>query len=338
MEPSGSGKRSLVDRLVGARPWTRRLVTIPAYCMAWLVATGLAPLWLPFGAIVGLLRRQSFVVLRLLLFLWVYLSLALVTLMGYLVSLAGDDTRRRRSVFRMSAWYGDSLFRWCMRLFALSVVVATDEPYLSGPLLVLVRHASIVDAALPAALLSKGRRLELRYILRKELMIEPCLDIAGHAGRHCFLDREGAAAGELEKVDAIARDLGEQAVVIYPEGTRFSEAKRVAAIEALGRTRPVLAPIAVRMTHVLPPKLTGVLRLLNAAPQADCLILAHRGLEGFAKPADFLDGEIVGRQLEIRMWRVRRESIPLADDQARWLFDEWRKVDGFVAARRPAGK
>lgn len=203
-------------------------------------------------------------------------------------------------------------------------------------MLVLVRHATIVDTALPAALLSK-RGLEVRYVLRKELVMEPCLDVAGHAGPHCFIDRDGPPRREIEKIRRVAQYLGRQAVAIYPEGTRFSESKRDVAIRSLERTRPEFAAIAASMTHVLPPKAAGVLQLLEAAPAADCLIVAHRGLEGFVSPRDFLDGSVVGQQLEIRIWRVRRESVPPADQQPRWLFDLWREVGDFVAGPRSEG-
>jgi 1-acyl-sn-glycerol-3-phosphate acyltransferase len=287
MTPSSAGKRSPVARLVESTPLRRRLVTIPSYGLAWVVTTGLAPLWLPLAALAGLLRRRSFVILRLLLFLWMYLSLALITLCAYLVITIywGDAARREDAISRASRWYGNALFAWCVRLLSLSVVVEGDGHNLRGPLLVLVRHASIIDAALPAALMSKRKELDARYVLRKELMMDPCLDIAGHAGSHCFVDRDGPRRRELDKIGRVAEHLGEQAVVIYPEGTRFSEPKRDEAIRSLERTQPELATIAASMTHVLPPKVAGVLQLLEAAPGADCLIIAHRGVPP-QNPAD----------------------------------------------------
>lgn len=330
MTRSAARKLGPVARLVEATPLRRRLVTIPVYGLAWLATTGLAPLWLPVATLVGVWRRQSFMILRLLLFLWVYLSLALVTLAAYLALYLGDRERRDERLFSVSGSYGNALFSWCVRLLSLSVAVEGDKSSLRGPLLVLVRHASIVDAALPAWLLSTNG-LRLRYILRKELMMEPCLDIAGHAGPHCFLDRDGDAHQELSRIREVAQHLGSHAVVIYPEGTRFSVAKRDKAIQSLERDRPELATIAASMTHVLPPKVGGVLQLLKTAPGADCVIVAHRGLEGFASPRHFFRGSAVGRRIEVRIWRVRRENVPPVAEQPRWLFDLWRGVGDFVA-------
>lgn len=162
-------------------------------------------------------------------------------------------------------------------------------------------------------------------------MIEPCIDIARHGGPYCFVERNAPRRAELDKIRRIAEHLGEHAVVIYPEGTRFSASKRDAAIQAIEQTRPKLATMAASMRHVLPPRLAGVIQLLEAAPQADCLIVAHRGLEGLATPRDFFDGSAVDRTLEIRMWRIRREHIPSLEQQPGWLFDVWRQVDEFVA-------
>ena len=238
-------------------------------------------------------------------------------------------------MFRVSRWYGNALFTCCSRILSLSVVVERDERRLRGPLLFLVRHASIVDAVLPPALLSTSDDLEIRYVLRKELMLEPCLDVIGQCGVHCFVDRDAPARQELLKLRSVAHALGEEAIAIYPEGTRFSPGKRDDAIRALERARPELVPIARSMTQVLPPKVAGVLELLEAAPEADCLVLAHRGLENFAKLGDFLDGSVVGRKLEIKMWRIAKETIPPREHQPRWLFEIWQEVSDFVA--EPAG-
>lgn len=329
--PERAEKRGRVAHLIEATPLRRRLITIPGYCLAWVVTTGLAPMWLLLAVLIGMWRRQSFVILRLIVFLWLYLSLALITLSACLAIRVGDAGKRHKRTDRVSRWYGAALFSWCVRLLSLSVVVDGEERDLRGPLLVLVRHASIIDAALPAALLSKKMGLQLRYVLRKELMMEPCIDVIGHARPHCFLDRDGSPRRELCKISTVAQRLGEEAVVIYPEGTRFSEPKRDEAIRSLQRTRPELATIAASMTHVLPPKLAGVLQLLEAAPEADCFVVAHRGLEGFAAPRDFLDGSVVGRQLHVRMWRIPRDGIPRADQQPRWVFGLWREVGDFVA-------
>lgn len=319
-------------KLVGASRLERRCVTVPAYCLAWLASTALLPFLLAFAVVIGVVRRRSFVVLRLVLYQWLYLSFALAALVALFANSLRPRRRRDAGISRISTWYGSSLFSWCVRLLSLSVVVEGDEVPETGPLLVLVRHASIVDAALPAALVGT-RGLVLRYVLRKELMLEPVIDIVGHWRSHCFVDRDGPARQELARISNAGADLDTQAIVVYPEGTRFSEAKRIEAIRSLRRTRPRLADNAATMTHVLPPKLAGLRQLLKVVPEADCLVIAHRGLEGFASLRDFLDGSIVGREIHVRAWRIGNGQIPPPDQQSEWLFEVWREVDDFAAGR-----
>lgn len=321
----------------------RRLwpLTIPLYCVAWATLTALMPGWLPLSMLLGAWRGRSFVVLRLLVFLWVYLSLALVTLLRSIAVRFGDgQVGRDEALLRLGGWYGAALFTWCVRLLSMSVVIEGKEHLTEGPLVVLVRHASIVDAALPAALFARAR-IPLHYVLKTELRMEPCIDVLGSPRLHAFIDRQGTPLREQRKIATIARSLGDHAIVLYPEGTRFSEAKRVREIEQLERSRPELAAMARSMTHVLSPRLAGPLAALDAAPTADCLIVAHRGLKDLAAPRDFLRGNAVGRELRVCVRRIARQSLPPPPERPRWLFEQWKEVDDFAAGRttvRPKGK
>lgn len=69
---------------------------------------------------------------------------------------------------------------------------------------------------------------------------------------------------------------------------------------------------------------------LDAAPDADVLVVAHRGLEGLANATDLLNGSVVGAQIEVRIWRVSADEIPRGEARRRWLFDWWKRVDDFV--------
>ena len=316
-------------------------LTIPLYFVAWTALTALVPAWLPLSVLMGAWRGRSFVVLRLLVFLWVYLSLALLTLLRSIgVRFGGRRVARDEALLRLGGWYGAALFAWCVRLLSVSVVIEGKEHLTEGPFVVLVRHASIVDAALPAALLAE-KRIRLHYVLKAELRVEPCIEVLGSPRVHAFIDREGAPLRERRKIATIARSLGHHAIVLYPEGTRFSEAKRAREVELLARARPELAAIGASMTHVLPPRLVGPLAALDAAPTADCLIVAHQGLEGLATPRDFLRGDAVGRELRVRVRRIARQSLPPSPERPRWLLEQWKEVDDFAAGRssvRPKGK
>jgi 1-acyl-sn-glycerol-3-phosphate acyltransferase len=224
------------------------------------------------------------------------------------------------------------LFRWICRCLSLEVSVEGEENILPGPVLVFIRHASIIDTALPVTFLSNAKGLRLRYVFKRELLVDPCIDVAGHASPNYFIDRGGTATEELAGIRDLAVDLGEEGVLLYPEGTRFTERKKRIALKRLEKTHPELVPLAESFEHCLPPKPGGALTLLEAAPQADVLVVAHRGLEGLAEVTDLLSGSVVGKMVEVSIWRIPAEQIPKGEARRRWLFDLWKRVDDFVAA------
>ena len=303
-------------------PTRRRLLTISAYFFMWVVLSALAPLWIPIAFVVGIARRRSFVILRLLAFFWLFLATEMVGLLAagsiYLVT-RGDLERRETLFFHLSNWWGSSLFGWICRCLSLTTSVEGEERILPGPLLVFIRHASIIDTALPVT-----------YVFKRELLVDPCIDVAGHAWPNYFIDRAGQPSEELGGIRRLADNLGDQGVLLYPEGTRFTERKKRIAIKRLADAHPELVPLAESFRHSLPPKPGGALTLLDAAPDVDVLVVAHRGLEGLAEVTDLLSGSVVGKRVEIRFSRIAAEDIPEGEARRRWLFELWKRVDDFV--------
>jgi 1-acyl-sn-glycerol-3-phosphate acyltransferase len=308
-------------------------MTVSTYFLLWTLLTTLAPLWIPVAFVVGVLRRCSFVVLRLLMFFWAYLTtelLGLTAAAGIYLITPGNIERRHDLFFRLECWWGSSLFRSISRCLSLSTSIEGDEQILPGPVLVFIRHASIIDTAIPVAFISNATGLRLRYVFKRELLVDPCIDVAGHASPNYFIDRGGSAHEELAGIRSLAENLGNEGVLLYPEGTRFTERKKQIALQRLAKTHPDLVPMAESYDYCLPPKPGGALTLLDAAPQADVLIVAHRGLEGLAEVTDLLSGAIVGKEVQVRIWRIKAADIPEGDDRRRWLFDCWKRVDDFV--------
>jgi 1-acyl-sn-glycerol-3-phosphate acyltransferase len=314
----------------------RRMMTITAYFIAWVLVTVLFPVWVPTMAVVGLWRKRSFVLLRMSLFLWAYLTIELAGITAaaliYLIT-PRDRAKRHDLFFALECWWGTALFGAIARLLSLRIEVEGQDEALPGHVLVFIRHASIIDTALPVVCLSAAKGLRLRYVFKRELLVDPCTDIAGHQSPNYFIDRSGDPAEELSGIRALTDDLGQEGVLLYPEGTRFTERKKAIAIERLGRTHPELVPLAESFRHCLPPKPGGALTLLEAAPDADVLFVAHRGLEGLAEIADILSGEAVGKQVRVKIWRVKSEDIPAGEARRRWLFESWKRVDDFVSGQ-----
>jgi 1-acyl-sn-glycerol-3-phosphate acyltransferase len=311
----------------------RRSLTVSLYALFWLALTWLAPVWIVGGLIVGLIRRRSFVLLRLVAFGWFYFGLeliALVLILSVLV-LRRPGVARDDALYRLQAWWASVNLRVAARLLRLKIEVEGADVAVPGPSILLIRHASILDTLLPCAYVQRPYRFHVRYILKQELLFDPCIDIVGNALPNYFVDRTGDTREELEGVRRLVGDLGTDGVLIFPEGTRFSPKKRDRALAALERDGSAMAARAHGLTHVLPPKPGGVLTLLDALPNVDCVFVAHSGLERFAKVSSLIDGAVVGSSVRVKLWRIRANDIPRhTDERLVWLYAQWGEVDTFV--------
>jgi 1-acyl-sn-glycerol-3-phosphate acyltransferase len=181
--------------------------------------------------------------------------------------------------------------------------------------------------------------IRLRYVLKRELLVDPALDVAGNRLPNHFVDR-GPAGTEAET--AAIRSLAQgmtpaEGVMIYPEGTRYSEEKRLRYTAPLVRKGGVIAELASGLERVLPPRPGGTLALLDATT-ADVVVLAHRGLEGFARVKDIWAGGLVGSRVELKFWRVERVDVPgNRSDRVHWLFRLWNEIDDWVGEKRYVG-
>ena len=316
------------------RPVQRRLTTISLYVATWVLLTLLAPVWLVAGIAIGVVRRRSFVTLRLLLFSWFFFGIAMVALVRLAAAftfLGGNQDELQARLLRLQQWWARAVLRDASKLLELDIQIEDADVALPGPTILLMRHASILDTLLPSVYVQGPTQWRVRYILKQELLFDPCLDIVGNALPNYFVDRTGDRPHEFEGIRALVKDLGDDGVLIYPEGTRFSGEKLARARQRVRAQAPELAGAADALTHVLPPRPGGVLTLLDALPDVDCAILAHQGLEGLQKVKDVFSGSVIGSRVRGKVWRVRRSNIPATDEERiRWLYEQWSRVDAFV--------
>jgi 1-acyl-sn-glycerol-3-phosphate acyltransferase len=170
--------------------------------------------------------------------------------------------------------------------------------------------------------------VRLRYVMKRELLWDPCLDAFGHRWPTAFVRRGTGDGREVEHVAALVHGLGPgDAIVVFPEGTRFSADKQ-ARVRARLRADPEAHARALRLRHVLPAHPRGPLALLTAAPALDVVFCAHTGLEGASHLADLRNGSLLGRTVRVQLRRVRHADIPV-DAAARraWLAEEWERLD-----------
>jgi 1-acyl-sn-glycerol-3-phosphate acyltransferase len=248
------------------------------------------------------------------------------------------STRARDRHYALQRWWAHAIFDGAAGIFGFRVDVAGEDVVGHGPLLVLMRHASVADTPLPVVLLSVRHGLRMRYVLKRELLWDPCLDLVGHRIPNVFVRRgSDDGAREVAQVTKLARGLGRRdGILIYPEGTRFTPQKLVrarAAIAERGDAARVARVGALR--HVLPPRLGGALALLGAAPDADVLIVAHTGFEAVGSFNDLWNGGLVGCHVRVQLWRVPRADIPDAPDgQAAWIDAQWARIDAWLDAQQ----
>jgi 1-acyl-sn-glycerol-3-phosphate acyltransferase len=281
--------------------------------------------------------------LRTLLFMLVYLGcelLGIALAFGVWLSSRGDTFLARN--FRLQCWWATTLRRAAFAIFSMRLEVTGREHTTPGPLLMFVRHCSVADTMLPVMLVSAPHRIVLRWVMKQELLWDPCLDIVGNRLRNCFVSRTHEHQREdVAAVASLMDDLGpEDGAVIYPEGTRFSERKRQRLLDrAADRGDDALVATITSLRHVLPPRLGGALALLDNNPGADALFCAHTGLEGTATFWDLLAGGVVGRAVRISLWRVPHADIPgTSSARAVWLHEHWARIDAFVSEHVDAGK
>ena len=331
---------SLCD-LPGDRNWRRRLVTTPVPFLLAIVAVVTLPVVLPLAALVDLVVRRRWSVCRTVLLLTYFAlleALGLLILCGlWLRRLTGLDEKQYRAANRqMQRWWVRRLFDGTVRIFSMSVdIQGRQHLEASAPSVVLSRHANTLDTLLPPALSRVPKRF--RYVMKSELLVDPALDYCGHRFPNVFVRRgSDSQEREIAKVVALGHNLADgDAVVVYPEGTRFSEQKRDRLL-AKYRDDEQMRPIVESLHHTLPPLRRGTIELLASTTGSDVVFIAHRGLEEATDFSDLVTGALTGGRLDVAIWRVPADAVPRHRKGIRtFLVDHWRHIDDYVAGSPP---
>lgn len=319
----------------------RRAVTIPAVTLGFVVALTISPVAFTFVLLFDLLRqKRTLPTTRLFGFFLSYLfteTFGLLQLLTLWIVCLGRHDQLARRTWTVQRRYVAMHFFFVRTLYGLRFEVEGDELARKGPLLVFIRHSSIVDTIIPGVFLANRHLLELRYVLKKELLVDPCLDVAGHWLPNHFVSRDGTdTAKELDAVARLKAGLSAtDGVLLYPEGTRFSKTKRARTLERL-KDDGVAFQRATRLVHLLPPRPGGALALLDAAPACDVLFVGHTGLEGFSSFKEIWNGDLVNRTVRIRFWREAAATIPSTrDERLDWLQQHWERMDDWLTTTEP---
>ena len=317
----------------------RRLVSIPAHLVLGLVSLALLPAALPVTVLLDMATDRRMPRTRCVLFFCFYFNWVDIGVVA--LGLAWLGCRIAPSANRSLRWNRWIQYHWIGKvldganvIFGLEYEVSAPENLEPGPILVFARHASFADTTLPMALVTRPHGRPLRYVIKRELLWVPCFDLCGQRIPNVFVRRQSSdGTAEIEEVRELGRTTPSgEGVLIYPEGTRATPAKRARVLARMEASAdPERLAAARRLRHLLPPRLGGTLALMESMPAADIVIIEHTGFEGLATFADIWSGRIVGRTIQIRVRRIPRSGVPEDNkERIRWLLRTWQEVDDWI--------
>ncbi|WP_433476068.1 1-acyl-sn-glycerol-3-phosphate acyltransferase [Spirillospora sp. CA-142024] len=317
--------------------FVRRLVFTPLLFLLTLLVVVLFPVAYVVTSLAGRERKRA---LRLLWFtlVWGTRESAAVLECGWLWLRGRTHDEQHYDVIRR---YVAALYATAQRRLGLRVEIdgSGDGSGPGRPLIILSRHAGPGDALLLVhhLLTDYGRRP--RVVMKAQLQLDPCVDIAANRMPNVFVTPGGGATGNIGR---LARDLGPRdALLIFPEGGNFSPERRRRAIRRLTRLRRRHEAVrAAAMRNLMPPRPGGVLAALDSAPSADVVFVAHCGLDHMATPGDIWRRVPLTGVVRARWWRIAAADVPGdRDARVRWLYGQWERADAWISANRaPAPK
>ena len=301
-----------------------------------LVLTVLAPVWAAVAAVVDLVaRRRRLPTVRIVALMWWW---SLLEVVG--VAAAGGlwltgQSRNQRAHYALQRWWAARLVAAVCRATGLRIHLEGTGALGEGPAVCLGRHASMGDALVAGWLFASVAGRNPRFVMKRELLWDPCLDIVGHRLPNYFVDRSSTSPEtEVAGIRAMGDGLGAGDVaVIFPEGTRASDTKRASRLARLAETAPGRHATLAGLTHLLPPRSAGAAALLGAAPDADVVLMWHVGFDGLDSPRGIWAQLVAGDPgATVVLSAHARSGVPAGAAFVAWLDDQWVAMDAEVAA------
>ncbi len=88
------------------------------------------------------------------------------------------------------------------------------------------------------------------------------------------------------------------------------------------------------LEHLLPPRPAGTQALMEGAPDADLVLVAHEGMEAFGDLAAIRANLPLADPVRVRLWRIARKDVPDDEDAfVTWLLDRWIDMDRWIDER-----
>jgi 1-acyl-sn-glycerol-3-phosphate acyltransferase len=251
----------------------------------------------------------------------------------------GGPWRAREEGFeahgRLLRWWAASTLRVIVRLNGMRVEVeGLDEVDLGRSHILFIRHVSVLDTLLPRATFSAVTGVEVLEVWKRELLWIPSLHFVARRLPHVVVSREdGSSAEVVNQVAALAANLtGGEGLAVFPEGARFSPARRTHVLRHLeGAGRADRAEEARALRHVLPVRTGSTRALMDRRGDADVWFLGHAGFDAIFSFSDLFRGGLRGVTLRLRFWRHAGSDVPGDPDEAvAWVRARWRDLDEWL--------
>ncbi|MDH3190847.1 MAG: 1-acyl-sn-glycerol-3-phosphate acyltransferase, partial [Acidimicrobiia bacterium] len=297
--------------------WLRRLLIDPALVLLMVFAVVSLPVWLILAAFVSRYVPGNWRILRIIWFLFLYLLVdaAAIVAMFVLWLVSGFGWKLRGPLFQ-KIHYGllalmlGIVIKTAKRTFRLAIVQQGPPPTTgqqrTRPALVLSRHAGPGDSMMLMDALCNVYRREPRIVLKEFLQWDPAVDVILNRLPASFVPsgKRAGAAVVAAIADLAASMKVDDAFVIFPEGANYTVGRAERAIQKLREIgRPDLAERAEMLKSTLPPKPTGVMTALKAAPLgSDVFFVGHAGLEGFVTAGDIWRAMPMDTEVVVKIW------------------------------------
>lgn len=219
--------------------------------------------------------------------------------------------------------------------------VFPSEKLSAGPLLVLARHAGPGDALLIARALAHDHGRRLRMLGTTKLLWDPFFNHL--VNRLPFYFCEPNPRDVTSELAAIGRAAGtiedDGAMIVFPEGGNYTPKRKRVAVERLeAKGLSEWADRAQKMRHVLPPRTASTLAAVEAATDAQVVVVAHVGLDDLLSLRDIWDSVPINRTVRATLWNgfdgARPSSRP---EMVEWLYRQWEAVDEWIDANSTHG-
>lgn len=317
------------------RTWVRRPVMVLGVIS---MAVGLlvsSPVWVPVALVLDAVRlKWRLPLLRFTMFGLMWAWLETLGLMSAVALWVTGQAKNQNLNYRLQKWWTRGVIGALMLTVGLRIDVEGAEKLGDGPFIALCRHASLADSIMSAWVFVTKSHLRPRYVLKKELQLDPCLDVVGHRLPNYFLNRKSSdVSAELQGLAQMAEGLAHRDIaVIFPEGTRANNEKRVRILEQLRDRSPERAQRLKGLQFLMAPKTAGVSALLSAVPNAKVITMWHSGFDGmdtFRGIVKHLAKSAV--RVQVRVVEHQRATVATGEAFVAWLDEQWIAMDTAVA-------